>query len=97
VIARRLERHTEPGPRGYRSVAYAEAGQQRDSTVVPGLSFSTDELFGPAALDDQRRSPAAPRADPIGSSLAGFGQTCPKRRSIAVPVAAELATGRHRR
>ena len=53
--ARRLERYTDPAPGGYRTVAYAEAGQGLDSTVVPGLVFETDELFGPQEGRGERR------------------------------------------
>ena len=46
LVANRIERHTEPGPKGYQTVAYAEAGQQLPSTVLPQLTFDAAELLG---------------------------------------------------
>ena len=46
LVANRLERHTDPGPAGYRTVAFAEAGQQLPSTVLPELVFDAAELLG---------------------------------------------------
>lgn len=43
--AKRIERHTDPQPDGYRSVAYAERGQRLASTVLPGVVFDADELL----------------------------------------------------
>jgi Uma2 family endonuclease len=54
--ARRLERYSEPGPDGYRAVAYAEASQRFESTVLPILVFVPDELFGPQESGGGRRS-----------------------------------------
>ena len=45
LVAVRIERHTDPQPVGYRTVAYAESGQQLASTVLPDLVFDTDELI----------------------------------------------------
>ena len=46
LVAYRIERHTEPGPDGYLTVAFAEAGQQLASTVLPDLAFDAAELLG---------------------------------------------------
>lgn len=43
--AKRLERHTDPQPGGYRSVAYAERGQRLPSTVLPDVVFDADEIL----------------------------------------------------
>ncbi len=43
--AKRIERHTDPQPDGYRSVAYAERGQRLASTVLPDVVFNADELL----------------------------------------------------
>ncbi len=45
LVAVRIERHTDPHPDGYRTVAYAERGQRLASTVLPDLVFDTDELI----------------------------------------------------
>lgn len=45
LVAARIERHTDPQPDGYRTVAYAEPGQRLESTAIPGLDFDTDELI----------------------------------------------------
>jgi Uma2 family endonuclease len=44
LVAERIERHTDPQPDGYRTVAFAEQAQRLESTVIPGLIFDTDEL-----------------------------------------------------
>ena len=46
LVAYRIERHSDPGPDGYRTVAFAEAGQQLASTVLPNLTFDAAELLG---------------------------------------------------
>ena len=46
LIANRIERRTDPGPDGYRTVAFAERGQSVPSTVLPELTFDADELLG---------------------------------------------------
>ena len=46
LIANRIERHTDPGPGGYRTVAFAESGQQLPSTVLPDLILDANELLG---------------------------------------------------
>ena len=46
LVAYRIERHTDPGPSGYRTVVFAEAGQQLASTVLPDLTFDAAELLG---------------------------------------------------
>jgi Uma2 family endonuclease len=46
LISNRIERHTEPEPAGYQTVAFAEAGRQLPSTVLPRLSFDATELLG---------------------------------------------------
>lgn len=46
LLANRIERHTDPGPDGYRTVAFAEPGQRLPSTVLPKLTFETDEVLG---------------------------------------------------
>ena len=46
LIANRIERHTDPGPDGYRTVAFAEAGQALPSTVLPDLTFDAADLLG---------------------------------------------------
>lgn len=45
LVAVRIERHTDPQPDGYRTVAYAERGQRLASTVLLDLVFDTDELI----------------------------------------------------
>jgi Uma2 family endonuclease len=45
LVAVRIERHTDPQPDGYRTIAYAESGQRLASTVLPDLVFDTDELI----------------------------------------------------
>ena len=57
LIANRIERHTDPEPSGYRTVAFAEAGQQLTSTALPDLTFDAAELLG------LRRSPPDGAAD----------------------------------
>ncbi|HEX5502017.1 MAG TPA: Uma2 family endonuclease [Thermomicrobiales bacterium] len=42
----RLERHTEPGPDGYRLVARAGRGESLASTVLPGVTLAVDALLG---------------------------------------------------
>jgi Uma2 family endonuclease len=51
LIANRIERHSDPESGGYRTVAFAETGQQLPSTVLPDLTFDAAELLG------LRRSP----------------------------------------
>lgn len=46
LVAGRIERHTDPQPDGYRTVAYAEKGQRLASTVLPDLTFDADEILG---------------------------------------------------
>ncbi len=46
LVAHRIERHTDPQPDGYRTVAYAERGQRLASTVLPDFVFDADELPG---------------------------------------------------
>lgn len=46
LIANRIERHTDPGPGGYQTVAFADAGQLLPSTVLPALVFDAAELLG---------------------------------------------------
>jgi Uma2 family endonuclease len=55
LIGNRIERHIDPGPDGYRTVAFAEAGQHLASTVLPELTFDAAELLGPIP-----RAPHAP-------------------------------------
>ena len=46
LIANRIERHSDPESGGYRTVAFAETGQQLPSTVLPDLTFDAAELLG---------------------------------------------------
>jgi Uma2 family endonuclease len=46
LIANRIERHTDPGAGGYRTVVFAEEGQLLPSTVLPVLVFDASELLG---------------------------------------------------
>jgi Uma2 family endonuclease len=41
----RIERHTSPGPDGYREVATAERGQRLASTVLPTVVLSIDDAL----------------------------------------------------
>lgn len=43
--AKRIERHIDPQPDGYRSVASAERGQRLASTVLPDVVFDAGELL----------------------------------------------------
>lgn len=47
LIADRLERHSDPGPAGYRQVAAAGRGEALASTVFPALVLATDDVLGP--------------------------------------------------
>ncbi len=46
LVRARIERHTDPQPDGYRTIAYAERGQRLASTVLPDFTFDADELLG---------------------------------------------------
>lgn len=46
LVHARIERHTDPQPDGYRTIAYAERGQRLASTVLPDFTFDADELLG---------------------------------------------------
>ena len=41
----RIERHTDPGPNGYRQITLAERGQSLPSTVLPAVVLSLDEVL----------------------------------------------------
>lgn len=43
---RRIERHSDPSPDGYRLVAHAGRGESLTSTVLPALTLSADVIFG---------------------------------------------------
>ena len=45
LIANRIERHTDPGPDGYQTVAVAAHGQTLPSTTLANLTFDADELL----------------------------------------------------
>jgi Uma2 family endonuclease len=45
LVGERIERHTEPGPHGYRQIALAGRGETLTSTVLPGLTFAADALL----------------------------------------------------
>jgi Uma2 family endonuclease len=45
LVNKRIERHTEPGPGGYRLIAIAQRGESLPSTVVPGVVFVVDDLL----------------------------------------------------
>jgi Uma2 family endonuclease len=45
LVGERIERHTEPGPHGYRQIALAGCGETLTSTVLPGLTFAADALL----------------------------------------------------
>lgn len=45
LVNTRIERHTEPGPGGYRLIAIAQRGESLPSTVVPGVVFMVDDLL----------------------------------------------------
>jgi Uma2 family endonuclease len=46
LVANRIERHTDPGPTGYQTVAFAEPGQRLASLVLPELVFDATYLLG---------------------------------------------------
>lgn len=46
LVNRRIERHTEPRPGGYRLIAIANAGESLASTVLPGLVLETNTILG---------------------------------------------------
>lgn len=46
LIANRIERHTDPSPSGYRTVAFAERGKRLSSTVLPGVTFDAAKMLG---------------------------------------------------
>lgn len=46
LVNTRLERHSEPGPDGYRLVARAGRGESLTSTVLPGVTLAVDTLLG---------------------------------------------------
>lgn len=41
----RIERHTNPGPNGYRQITVAERGEVLASTVLPAVTLSIDEVL----------------------------------------------------
>lgn len=45
LVNTRIERHTEPGPGGYRLIAIAQRGESLPSTVVPNVDFVVDDLL----------------------------------------------------
>jgi Uma2 family endonuclease len=45
LIGRRIERHTEPRPGGYRMVLIARSGEALPSTMISGLTFAVDEII----------------------------------------------------
>jgi Uma2 family endonuclease len=47
LVGHWIERHTDPGPNGYRQVAPAGQGERLASTVLPSLTFDVDEVLGP--------------------------------------------------
>jgi Uma2 family endonuclease len=47
LIARRLERHTMPGPDGYQQITLVRPGQTLASTVLPNLVLAADAILGP--------------------------------------------------
>ncbi|HET8631471.1 MAG TPA: Uma2 family endonuclease [Thermomicrobiales bacterium] len=46
LVNTRLERHSEPGPDGYRLVARAGRCESLASTVLPGITLAVDTLLG---------------------------------------------------
>lgn len=45
LVNKRVERHTEPGPAGYRLIAVAHRGEALASTILPGLTVVVDTLL----------------------------------------------------
>jgi Uma2 family endonuclease len=45
LINRRIERHTEPRPGGYRQIHIALPGEALPSTTIPGLVFAVNEII----------------------------------------------------
>jgi Uma2 family endonuclease len=45
LIENRIQRHTDPGPDGYRQVASVGRGEFIDSLVLPALRFVVDEVL----------------------------------------------------
>lgn len=45
LINRRIERHTEPRPGGYRQVHIALPGEALPSRIIPGLAFAVDAII----------------------------------------------------
>jgi Uma2 family endonuclease len=45
LVNKQIERHTEPGPAGYRLIAVAHRGESLASTVLPGLTVEADALL----------------------------------------------------
>jgi Uma2 family endonuclease len=46
LTADRIERHTEPGPAGYRRSILAGRGQSLVSTVLPAVTLSVNDAIG---------------------------------------------------
>jgi Uma2 family endonuclease len=46
LIDNRIERHTDPGPTGYQTVAFAERGQRLASLELPDLAFDATYVLG---------------------------------------------------
>jgi Uma2 family endonuclease len=49
LAGEKIERHSDPGPAGYRSIAIAGRGEALNSTVLPALTLAADAVLGPAA------------------------------------------------
>lgn len=45
LVTKIIERFSEPGPQGYRIVAYARQGESLRSLTVPGLTFAVDDFI----------------------------------------------------
>jgi Uma2 family endonuclease len=47
VVAAQIERHTQPRQGQYHQISIASRGEQLTSTVLAGLTFDVDDVFGP--------------------------------------------------
>jgi Uma2 family endonuclease len=49
-----IDRHTDPGPNGYREVATLTRGQRLASTVITDLTLDGDQVLGPTGRSARR-------------------------------------------
>jgi Uma2 family endonuclease len=45
LVNKRIERHTDPSPAGYRLMAVANRGESLTSTMLPGLTIAVDDVI----------------------------------------------------